>query len=222
MTKTLNPLALAAALAFGSLAAAPAQASVVFQQDFSSGLTAAESVGGIFAVANGHMGHVTGIYTDNERSFYQLTVDLTGLTDALFSFDWDQSIENGWDGWNLLAASHGSAFDPHAPLVGTPPIYNHFVNALDTMGATGVTSGRAVFDLTPYAGKTVDLRLQFASDASRIDRGVVFDNLVVSGTQAPMSAVPEPATWALMLMGFFGAGAALRHARRRPAALGAL
>lgn len=36
-----------------------------------------------------------------------------------------------------------------------------------------------------------------------------------------VAAVPEPATWALMLTGFLGAGAALRAARRRQAALAA-
>lgn len=34
-------------------------------------------------------------------------------------------------------------------------------------------------------------------------------------------AAPEPAAWALMLTGFLGAGAALRSARRRQAALAA-
>lgn len=35
----------------------------------------------------------------------------------------------------------------------------------------------------------------------------------------PTGIVPEPATWAMMLMGFFGIGSALRSSRRRPAAL---
>ena len=39
---------------------------------------------------------------------------------------------------------------------------------------------------------------------------VQFDNVVLSSG----AAVPEPATWALMLMGFFGLGSALRSARR--------
>ena len=35
-----------------------------------------------------------------------------------------------------------------------------------------------------------------------------------SGTGVPYAWVPEPATWALMIMGFTGMGAALRHRRR--------
>ena len=34
------------------------------------------------------------------------------------------------------------------------------------------------------------------------------------GTPAPQGAVPEPATWAMMLLGFGGIGMALRRSRR--------
>jgi hypothetical protein len=37
------------------------------------------------------------------------------------------------------------------------------------------------------------------------------------GPQAPASAAPEPAAWALMILGFAGAGAILRRRRLRPA-----
>jgi hypothetical protein len=40
-----------------------------------------------------------------------------------------------------------------------------------------------------------------------------FDNIVL----ASVSAVPEPATWAMMILGFFGVGGALRVTRRRTA-----
>ncbi len=38
-----------------------------------------------------------------------------------------------------------------------------------------------------------------------------------SGRGVNLIAVPEPATWAVMLVGFFGLGAALRRGRRAPA-----
>ncbi len=38
-----------------------------------------------------------------------------------------------------------------------------------------------------------------------------------TGLSATISAVPEPATWAMMLLGFGGLGAVLRHSRRRSA-----
>ena len=86
------------------------------------------------------------------------------------------------------------------------------------MPRTGVGSGRAVFDLSPFAGRSVNVRLQFASDYAITGKGVLTDNLVVSGTPAPEpdpipGGVPEPATWALILTGFLGAGAAIRRRR---------
>ena len=45
-----------------------------------------------------------------------------------------------------------------------------------------------------------------------IGRGVKFDNLLVTGNVP--SAVPEPATWAMMIMGFGLAGTAIRKRRR--------
>ena len=38
---------------------------------------------------------------------------------------------------------------------------------------------RRSFDLTPYLGKIVELRIGFASDAGVIDQGVSIGNLVV-------------------------------------------
>ena len=72
---------------------------------------------------------------------------------------------------------------------------------------------RAIFDLASFAGQTVNLRFQFQTDYSITGRGVNLDNLVVTGERIT-SAVPEPATWAMMIVGFFGAGSALRRARR--------
>jgi hypothetical protein len=206
--------ALAAAL---TLAAAPAQAGILFTQDFSGGLSANESLGGGFAVGGGKMGHVNGAYANNERSFYELTIDLSDVIDAMFSFDWTLSSERGWDGWNLLAAEDGQAYNPSQPLIATPSVYYYHVGALGALGATGNGSGRAVFDLTSFAGKTVNLRLQFASDHGLVGAGAKFDNLVVSGTPAPVSAAPEPSAWALMILGFMGAGAALRRRALRVA-----
>jgi hypothetical protein len=211
MTTRLKTLALAIVAA--AALAAPAHATVLFSQDFSGGLGANESLGGRFAVGGGKMGHVTGPYVNNERSRYDLKVDLAGVTDALFSFDWTSIGEINWDGWNLLGAVDGAAFDPQHPLLPKAGTYNRWVSALGAPGSSGIGDGHAVFDLTSFAGKTVNLRLQFASDFSNVGAGVTFDNLVVSGTPKPVSAAPEPAAWALMVGGFLGAGGMLRRRR---------
>jgi hypothetical protein len=39
-------------------------------------------------------------------------------------------------------------------------------------------------------------------------------------TQAPVAAVPEPSTWAMMLLGFGAIGASMRHRRQRGAFIG--
>ena len=80
-------------------------------------------------------------------------------------------------------------------------------------GFSGDQSGRAVYDLSALAGQVVDIRFQFASDYAAYQRGVRFDNMLVTGTMP--SAVPEPATWAMMITGFGLAGTAIRSRRRR-------
>ncbi len=68
-----------------------------------------------------------------------------------------------------------------------------------TISNLGIASGAT------FAFRWVDL------DVSRSDDGLAIDDLSVLA--APVSAVPEPASWALMLTGFALAGAALRRRR---------
>ncbi len=56
-------------------------------------------------------------------------------------------------------------------------------------------------------------------------RGVTFGSTAIAPIKitvnrvASVAAVPEPATWAMMLMGFFGLGAVVRRQRRQTLAL---
>lgn len=217
---TLNAKTLAlGAIAAVAVAAAPAQAAVVtlFQQDFSAGLGANEHLVGNFAVGRGRMGHVNGYYGNNEYSYYDIKLDLTGVTDALFSFDFVTDTELGWDGWNLVGTREGDIFNATNPLIATPDVHNRFVEGLLARGVTGISSGRAVYDLTSFAGEVVNLRLRFASDLSITRGGTTFDNFVATGTAKTVSAAPEPSTWAIMITGFMSAGMMLR--RRRAVAI---
>ena len=49
-----------------------------------------------------------------------------------------------------------------------------------------------------------------------VENQIVFDD-VTFGSSTVGSGAPEPATWAMMLMGLGGLGAAMRSARRKPA-----
>jgi hypothetical protein len=66
----------------------------------------------------------------------------------------------------------------------------------------------------------VKVRIQFQSDGSNYSTGLQLDNVAVTGTYAPGyepgpvgGPVPEPTTWAMMIIGFFGAGAFVRRER---------
>lgn len=216
-TRVVLATLLGAALASTS----PASAAVIFKQTFDGGLGANESLGGKFAVNNGHVGHVNG-YVNNEYSFYQVALDLTGATKAILSFDFDLISEIEYDGFNLLGST-ASTFNAATDLL-TPtdagaygPMKGGFVR-LGNRGVSGEKSGTLEFDLSQFAGQTVNLRFQFQSDQFAFKRGVWFDNVTVTDG-AIASAVPEPATWAMMITGFGLAGASVRSARRRSAAV---
>jgi hypothetical protein len=49
--------------------------------------------------------------------------------------------------------------------------------------------------------------------------GAAFDNAMLDASPLSVSAVPEPATWAMMIIGFGAAGSMVRSARRRGGAI---
>jgi len=77
-----------------------------------------------------------------------------------------------------------------------------FTGSLSTPGTMDLASGA----VTPDYG--------YECDACNPYRAIMGGSVTGS-----VAAVPEPASWALMLTGFLGAGAALRTARRRQASL---
>ena len=211
--KKLVLLAAAAACMFGVGAA---QAATIYTQDFSGGLRANESVGGKFSVAGGTVGHQAGNYVNNDYSYYQVRLDLTKATSALLSFDYDLHSEYSWDGFNLAYAVGGVFSPAHLLDPTTPGLFRSLGGCagelLGPKGLSGLEVGRASFDLAPLLGQVVDIRFQFASDHSLVGRGLKIDNLTVTGGLP--SAVPEPATWAMMIVGFGLAGGAVRARRR--------
>jgi hypothetical protein len=86
------------------------------------------------------------------------------------------------------------------------------ITIADAGGTIGsFTPGSSSFAEESFTFKptsTSDMITFTGSDPNLVDETTGFDELTVA-------AVPEPATWAMMLMGVFGAGGAMRLARRR-------
>lgn len=194
-----------------------ANAGVLFSQNFESGLNASESTSGAFAINNtgfGNngtkmMGHAT-TYGNNEYSYYQISgLALTG-SNLRMQFNYAGSFESHFDRFNVLI---GTTISPPSGLA-TPTLGSNmqFINlgdnhqpslgqfAYDTSAASGGASGLAEFDLSAFAGQTVDIRFQFGSDSSVVASGFNMDNLGITND----STVPEPGSLALATLGLAG------------------
>jgi hypothetical protein len=99
------------------------------------------------------------------------------------------------------------------------------VSVYDGLDGTGnlLTSLSLPSTPDPYT-VFVPIGVNFSGTAKSVVFGgsanyIAFDNVTLGSSTA--GGVPEPATWAMMLMGFGGLGAALRSTRRKQAALAA-
>ncbi len=112
----------------------------------------------------------------------------------------------------------GSYGDATVDLLIDGALAGSFTNAM-SLGSPGSDWQRFSYDFT---ADSPSVRLTFLSSTSLASSslGVGLDNVTFDslGGQAGGSAVPEPATWAMMIAGFGLAGAGLRR-RRQAAAL---
>jgi immune inhibitor A len=93
-------------------------------------------------------------------------LDLTGTTAPIFSFNSYWSIEDDWDYGYVEASPDGGAtwallYDMDGVFVDTNPNGNN-----DGWGLTGEGMGILRFDLSPWAGQTVWVRLRYSTDAA--------------------------------------------------------
>lgn len=199
-------------LVLGALAitAVPASAATILSQDFSAGLGAKESVSANVAsswgVHSGFLGH-NGVYSPNERSLYVADLGLTDYNDVSFSFDLTEYTERSYD--------YVTWFTGHYDAAGRL-VFNTLGQIIQGYG-TG--SGSYTFKLAAIERDQL-FGFRFTSDHAIQFAGVQIDNLRVSGTaigspgDTPViPAVPEPATWATMILGFAMIGGMARRRR---------
>jgi hypothetical protein len=126
--------------------------------------------------------------------------DITAQTNALASLGltWDGNFK----GDEKLSSLNGlQTLNFSTLLTGISYIGIHFGK-----GQGGPGNGTAFYKLDAGAGlDTITLAYKASSDA-------------VLYSVSPVRAVPEPASWAMMITGFFGLGATLRRARRTASA----
>jgi len=128
--------------------------------------------------------------------------DSGGFSDQTYAFTLLQGGSLSFD-WNYTQNDCcGAEWDPFGYLL------NGTFYQLTTAG--DIESGTV--NLSVNAGDA------FAFDQRSVDSASGFATTVVSKFSAPGSAVPEPATWSMMLLGFGAIGGVLRFRRRNPKA----
>lgn len=80
-------------------------------------------------------------------------------------------------------------------------------NAFSTAIA-GTITGLSIADGARFGFRWVDV------DTTGADHGVSVDNLSINAALAPVAGVPEPSTWAMLILGFGVVGAGLRGRRK--------
>jgi hypothetical protein len=208
--------------------ASSAHAAAIFSQDFEGlpvPLGPSESTFGAFTVngtnanfdagINGTMamGH-QGPYGGSAYDYYQIS-GLAIEANTTLEFDYVIAVEDEWDRFNLVAALTGQLNPPFgliAPDSGM--VYHNETVASAAPVQLGDTearsqSGHAVFDLSAFAGSTIDVRFQFGSDVGVFDDGIIIDNIVVN------VADPVSESDSLGLLGIALGGFIIAARRRR-------
>jgi hypothetical protein len=242
-------LSIVAAVAAGGLSA-PALASDLlwldsqhtpfYSGDQPTGASLLFSVNGVNVRASGwslHDGNIyqaslgvwsEGLGVKNGSGDNSHTVDNSGYLDFIL-FQFDQVVEldmarfnTGWHNMNDTDATIG--YDLTNLPFGTLPAWNggsqSQLSVFDFY-SSNASSGNSYRDINPnnHTGNLWLIGASFTNTDGKLD-GYKLEKLSFT----PTGGVPEPSTWALLLVGFFGIGGALRSSRRRqpkPSALSA-
>lgn len=100
-------------------------------------------------------------------------------------------------------------------LVGSIDGSANFLNSNPGNGVAGFTFVVDTFE-TPYVNNLLNTyQIQFALEATTTGNAGGPDTFRLVNLRTGAGGVPEPATWAMMLLGFGGIGIAMRRSRRR-------
>jgi hypothetical protein len=156
---------------------------------------------------------------------------VTGVTFGVWNFPGDATTSVNWaitNGANTFPLGVAAAVTDGTPFTNQ---YGYSV-AIDSFSTGAVNLGAGTWYLvlqnasTPSGdpiywdlnnGPSTAYENQLGNLNGVYEPGTGSETFTILGT----SGVPEPATWAMMLMGFFALGAGVRGARRRTAALAA-
>ncbi|WP_372782829.1 hypothetical protein [Phenylobacterium sp.] len=131
----------------------------------------------------------------------------------------------GWTYLNVFGASAAGTVQANNPHSGLNNYYDGAVQAYDAITQNITTVVGQTYNLSFWLDDNSQLTtFQHLSTNGNItgSGGNGIDLIVYAGDGVPVPAgtggIPEPATWAIMLVGFFGAGAAIRGRRKLVAA----
>ena len=185
-----------------------------------------EGIGG--TLHNGNAG-----YTEGGIKVQYVGKDLTTLTtlNPVGKHSWTPLIVG--KGYTKISLADGSDFSAIEFLAGSSAwfgdarlqyqlfqdgalVLGGFINGLGDVGSSLKTIGFSGTD-----GQLFDeLRVQSVFGKNFDKYGydqLILDNVTIAAAAGPISAVPEPATWAMMIIGFGAVGSMVRTSRRRQA-----
>ena len=151
-----------------------------------------------------------------------IVVEFATPTSAIRVFDNIDHYGSAYDGYqyNILGSNDGSTFTPlYAPLTTTnsadnaePYVLGSFNGAapsrVNNVLTPGAGDGGTVGYIADFSFGTPYKYYEFTASQIAIDSGNIDQEL------SAVASVPEPATWAMMLVGFGGLGVAMRSRRK--------
>ncbi|HEY1880001.1 MAG TPA: PEP-CTERM sorting domain-containing protein [Caulobacteraceae bacterium] len=159
----------------------------------------------------------------NKRTLLSAALGLSLAASAANATVWDFTFAGPGDtGSGTFTTAGGSSPFTITGITGT--VDGNAITALLAPGVFAVNDN-ILYSPAPYldlngvsfVANGVDLNLFFLSGTVYGLENPTFTAIITSFTVTEAAGSPEPATWAIMLTGLFGVGAALRT-RRRPAA----